>query len=73
MCEICDRVKPGLDVNEKSRILHQIGEKIETCQECADHFNAILDVLLETPLDDRDPLADSHWEEEYRNRDKSSV
>jgi hypothetical protein len=67
MCDICDRVKPGIDVNEKSEILQAIGKEIIACDDCMEHFAPIMDILLDTVLQDRDPYIEAHWEESYRN------
>lgn len=67
MCSICDQVKPGISTEDKSEILRKIGEKIENCEECVEHFDLIMDILLDTPLEVRDPYIEALWEDTQRN------
>jgi hypothetical protein len=69
MCFICDKVVPGLTDRQKGEILIEIGLMIRDAE--LGHFDKSIDTLLDTSLEERSPLEEAHWEEEYRNRDEN--
>lgn len=69
MCEICEKVTPDLTSRQKSELLIEIGSVIKNSE--LGHFDKTLDLLLDTSLEERSPLEEAHWEEEYRNRDEN--
>lgn len=68
MCQICEKVTPNLSIKEKEELLLEIGKAL--VKKRNEHFDEALDILLGTTQEPRDTYEESHWEEDYRNRDE---
>lgn len=73
MCRFCSTVEDDRKANggflteEQSRIaLEEIANRI-LCGEPAEHFQKVLDSILETEMADRDLDAEEAWEKANRN------
>ena len=70
MCNICEKVKPNMNKSEIEETLDLYSAFILKNEECSTIDTAI-GVLLDVTMAPRDEYEESHWEEDYRNRDEN--